>query len=220
MAYIPWALALLRVGYPSPFASMRLDKLVEEARHGNRDAFRRLADHYRPRLEAFVRSRWKLSAAGALEVEDVLQETLLRALGSLESFEWRDEESFIRWLTGIARVVMLQGRDRGRRDRLRPLADDIPASALSQSRVLRRAERFDRLEAALRTLSPDHRQVIILAQVKKLPMKEVAKSMGRSTGAASNLLMRAIERLREAFGETESLHLPPRALGGEEPGRA
>jgi RNA polymerase sigma-70 factor (ECF subfamily) len=167
-----------------------------------------------------VRSRWKRPAAGALEVEDVLQETILRALGGLEKFEWRDEDSFIHWLAGIARIVMLQGRDRARRDRLRPLADDIPARTLSQSRVLRRAERFDRLEAALRTLSQDHRQVIMLAQVKKLPMKEIAKSMGRSPGAVSNLLMRAIERLKEAFGDTESLHLPPRALGEEEPGRA
>ena len=85
---------------------------------------------------------------------------------------------------------------------------------------MRRSERFDRLEEALKTLSPDHRQVITMARVDGLKIKEIAERMNRSPNAVMQLLWRALEKLKASFGETESLHLPDRNLlndcGGDE----
>ena len=44
---------------------------------------------------------------------------------------------------------------------------------------------------------------------------EVAERMRRSPGATSVLLVRALMKLKEAFGETESLSLPKRSLEEE-----
>jgi hypothetical protein len=40
--------------------------------------------------------------------------------------------------------------------------------------------------------------------------------MGRSPDAVTHLLLRALDKLRESFGDTESLHLPPRSLEDQE----
>ena len=78
---------------------------------------------------------------------------------------------------------------------------------MSPSRSLRRRERLDRLQAALDALSPDHRQVIVLARLKGLRMTEIAERMERSPNAVALLLARALAKLRESFGDTESLPL-------------
>ena len=80
---------------------------------------------------------------------------------------------------------------------------------------MRREERFERLEASLEKLSVDHREVILLTRVEGLTFAETAARMGRSPDAVKQLLYRALRELRSTFGETASLHLPDRRLGGE-----
>jgi RNA polymerase sigma factor (sigma-70 family) len=81
--------------------------------------------------------------------------------------------------------------------------------------LLGREERFARLRAALERLDADHRKVILLARIEKLPSREIAERMQRSPQAVAQLLSRALRKLRENFGRTESLHLPDRTLGRE-----
>ncbi len=97
--------------------------------------------------------------------------------------------------------------------------DEIPVDVVSPSRVLRREERFDRLEDALGSLSAEYRQVLVLVRLEGLPIKEVARRMDRSYKAVSHLPFRATRKLREVFGDTESLQLPDRRFtheGGED----
>ena len=61
-------------------------------------------------------------------------------------------------------------------------------------------------------LDEDHREVIYLARIHLLPLKEVGKRMGRSADAVSELLRRALRQLKEIFGDTDSFGLPPKNL--------
>jgi RNA polymerase sigma-70 factor (ECF subfamily) len=65
-------------------------------------------------------------------------------------------------------------------------------SALSEAVVNEEAER---LGAALETLEPDHREVIVLRKLEELSFKEVAARMGRSEDACRMLLARAMVAL-------------------------
>jgi RNA polymerase sigma-70 factor (ECF subfamily) len=126
----------------------------------------------------------------------------------------------MRWLGAIAENVILNANKRLSRRGAMRLDRDIPATGASPSKALRRNERFDRLEASLRRLCPDHRTVIVLARIEGLSMKEIARRLNRSEGAVKNLLVRALKALRQSFGDTESLGLPERRLdaGGEDHG--
>jgi RNA polymerase sigma-70 factor (ECF subfamily) len=191
--------------------------LAARAAAGDRAAFEALAADCREPLEALVRQRLGKALLGAMSVEDVLQETFLRALRSIQRFEPREERAFLRWLGGIAMNVIREAAARPRHEPLIALEDFEPAAAhVSPSRRLQREERLARLEEALATLSPEHRRVLRLVRLEGLPINETARRLNRSPNAVSHLLLRALRKLRERFGDTESLGLPPRRL---RPGR-
>ena len=192
--------------------------LIEKAQCGDRPAFEALVRLYEERFRALIRSRLSPELTG--DLDDVFQESLLRAYRSLERFEWRGEESFLRWLGGIAEHVIL---DLARRDKRRPLplgpetpGLETPGQERSPSNALRQEERLDRLGAALARLSPDHRRVLELAHREGLRTGEIAVRMERSPAAVRQLLWRALKALRADFGDTGSWSLPPGSPDGSE----
>ena len=197
-----------------------LQALVERAQKGERAAFDALVLEERPRLEAFVRSRVGPGASfgGKAEVEDVVQETLLRACRKIGGLELQSPDSVFRWLCGIATNVLLEAASRHGRKPTVPLDFDVPADGTTPSHAARKEERFDRLQDAIDHLSPDHREAILLVRVEGLSVKEVAERMNRTPHAVSNLILRASRRLKELLGETQSLSLPDRRLRGPEEG--
>ena len=189
--------------------------LVRKAQQGDRDSFDRLVKGHEHRIEAFIHSRMGAHLKRVYEVGDVLQETLVRAFGSMHRFQWEGEDSFMHWLGGIAEHVILKFASRYEREYKLSIHRDPSGSNVSPSRGLRRQERFDRLQNAVSGLNPDHREVILLARVEGLRIKEIARRMKRSPEATKQLLSRALQALKKSFGDTESLHLPPRTLREE-----
>jgi RNA polymerase sigma-70 factor (ECF subfamily) len=190
------------------------EKLLKQAQAGDRAAFDEIVERFRARLAVFVERRLGPQVRRTIGVDDVLQETFVKAVTSIERLEWRGEDSLFCWLATIAehRIRRLARPIRGAAEV--PLNRDLSDHAASPSRVMRREERFERLDGALAALSPDHREVIRLARLQGLPIKDVAHQMNRSSGAVRHLLLRALASLRASFGEgTESFHLPARSLG-------
>lgn len=195
--------------------------LIRDAREGNREAFDELVKRYESSIELLIRGETGAHLRGQVEVADLLQETFSSAFQSMRQFRGQERETFARWLSKIARNVVrgcarrmakqngfqcdpLQGAQSDTHGKQR----DIESSAGTPSEDLRCRERFDRLRRAMEMLSADHRRVIILARVRELPMREVARIMERTPEAAGMLLVRALMKLKTHFGPTESLELP------------
>jgi RNA polymerase sigma-70 factor, ECF subfamily len=189
------------------------EALVKRARGGVRAAFDALAEHHRAKLLRWIHSRMSPPLRAKVEPEDLLQETLVWAHRSIGKLDWGGEEAFEHWLFSIAKHVVLKeaARRGGKGENL--LECEPPTEESSPSQAMRRGERFDRLEAALQGLSPDHRRVVELARLRGMPIKEIASQMQRSPDAISQLLNRALKKLKESFGDTESLGFPDRSLG-------
>lgn len=177
-------------------------------------AFDALAMRLRGGLLAAIRVRIGARLREKLDPEDVLQETLVRAYQSLARFESQSEDSFLSWLVAIAENLILDAakRQRTRRELELELEPEPAADGVSPSREARRDERFDRLKKSIAGLSPDYQKVLLLSRNDGLKIQEIAERMGRSESAVKNLLFRAMKELKQSFGDTESLHLPPRTL--------
>ncbi len=194
----------------------RKRQLIEQARKGDQRAFEELFELSRERLLATIRSHLSAAIRQRTDPEDVLQDTFVRALHSVERFEWQGENSFRRWLESIATHVV---RDVVRRQRRRTVLQfdrDLEGVNTSPSRAMRRNERFERLRASMKTLSPDYQTVLKLSRMEGLPIREIARRMARSESAVKNLLLRATRQLKQSFGDTESLNLGERHLDDEE----
>jgi RNA polymerase sigma-70 factor (ECF subfamily) len=195
-----------------------LSALARQASGGDRDAFDEIVRRLGPRLALLVRSRMGKRVRARTEVEDVVQETFTRAFQTLSGLEWRGEEAFFSWLGRIAEHLLWNVSQRVSAAPL-ALEKEIPAEGDSPGKRLRRQERLERLERSLASLPADYRQVLTLAKLERLPIDDIARRMERSPNAVKKLLARALQELKQAFGDTESLGLPPRppAVGGEEP---
>ncbi|MBN1420515.1 MAG: sigma-70 family RNA polymerase sigma factor [Planctomycetes bacterium] len=151
---------------------------------------------------------------GRVDPEDVLQETYVRAWRSIAGFRGEDSSALLGWLKGIAEhaIIDLLGQNK-RKDILYVEEFRDPSHhEPSPSKGLRREERFSRLQKALDSLSPEQREIITLVRIEGLKIKEAAGTMNRTPNAAMKLLTRALKKLKDTFGDTDSLHLPPRGL--------
>jgi RNA polymerase sigma-70 factor (ECF subfamily) len=182
--------------------------LIERARKGDPDAFGALFARYRPRLAVLLYYRLGPELAGRVEVDDLLQETFLRAFRDIGGFSYSGAGSFFRWLAAIAAHVTAdagryEGRER-RRGELLPFRSGSnpngpePLDTQTPSRIAVRRERIERLLARLDTLPSDYREVLLLSKFEGLDTAEVADRLGKSREAVALLLHRALKRLRAA----------------------
>lgn len=193
-----------------------LQGVIQQAQRGDREAFEEAIASVEGRLRSMISARMGSELRSRVEPDDIFQEAVTRAFESLDRFEWQGGGSFFRWLRGIAENLLLGAADKHkRRAVLEVEARRGAASQVSASRGLRREERFERLENALQSLSPDHREVILLARIEGLQITEIAERLGRSKSAVKNLLLRALKELKRSFGDTESFHLPDRPVRRE-----
>jgi len=144
--------------------------------------------------------------------EDVTQDAFVRAWQRLDTFRGG---SFRSWLFTIAAN---RARDELRRRGRRPTssldearddpdrADIDPAdSGPSAHDLVEQAELRRALEAALRTLPDDWREVVVLADVQGLDYVEVAAVTGVPVGTVKSRLSRARGRLRDVIRESAEL---------------
>lgn len=180
---------------------------VQRASQGEAARVRTLLERYLPRLRAFVRLRVDASLRQRESCSDLVQSVCREVLEGGSGFEYRSEEAFRGWLF---KAALNKVRERARFHRaqrraavreealdptgeaeLRPLYQRITTP--TQAAVAH--EMAERLERAFDRLSEDHREVITLTRIVGLPRAEVAKAMGRSEGATSMLLSRALLEL-------------------------
>jgi RNA polymerase sigma-70 factor, ECF subfamily len=180
--------------------------LVEKVKGGDREAFSGLFRKYSRRLAVLIYYKLGEELRGSREVDDFLQETLLRAFRDIGQFHYRAPGSFLSWLSSIADHVIVdaaryEGRERRRAAELVPLSQGPePADTKTPSRLLAQKEDVARLLERLDALPADYRQAILLAKIEGLSTAELAERMGRSREAAALLLHRAVKRFRELTG--------------------
>ncbi len=160
-------------------AKDELSVLIRLAKDGNQQALAELWRQHETRLASFVRGRVGEHVRSKVQVEDICQEAFLRAQRNLAQFSWRGEDSLFRWLAEIAGNIIHEIVRTARREPILAAEEDVSVKDPSHARLMRRDERFDRLQEAFRELSPEYRQVISLARIEGLGLKEVAERMGR-----------------------------------------
>lgn len=172
-------------------APVDLDQALERARAGDADAFGALYDAYVERIFRYVRLR----VGDEMESEDLTEHVFIRAWQAIRRYQDRGRP-FSAWLYAIAANVLT---DHFRSQRPRGILDpDLidPSPARDPVAAAETNSQRSALERAIRRLSPDQQQVIILRFIEGLSPAEVAATLGKREGTVRVIQHRALVALR------------------------
>ena len=151
-------------------------------------------------LEALFRHHWPpayraayLVVHDAAAAEDIAQEAFLAAVRNLDRFDYR--RPFGPWLH---RIVVNRAIDWARARSLRAEAGDEALAGVAAPVEARLAEGV--LEA-IRSLSPEHRAVIVLRHLLEYTPGEIARLLDLPRGTVNSRLRRALDELSERLGD-------------------
>lgn len=177
--------------------------LLNRAKLGDRAALDRLLARSVPPLRRWARGRLPVAARGALDTQDLVQDTILKSLGRLEQFESRHEGALQAYLR---QAVLNRIRDEVRRLARRPapaeLRESQPLEQASPLDVAIGRQGVERYEAAMQRLRPAEREAIIGRMELQHDYHALAAILGKpSANAARVAVTRALARLLEQMDD-------------------
>jgi RNA polymerase sigma-70 factor (ECF subfamily) len=177
--------------------------LVQETLEGNQLSFQLLIERYQERIFGLVRHYTR----SAVEVEDIVQDTFIKAFRKLSTFQ--HQSSFSTWLYRIAVNTSLDFLKRAGRNPVQAVEDPetlSPSIESGQTQVILPPDsRMEREEVArvthetLEELPEIFRTVLVLREFEDLSYQEMADLLGLSIGTVESRLFRARARFKEAL---------------------
>jgi RNA polymerase sigma-70 factor (ECF subfamily) len=189
---------------PRPIAPRAdIADLVRRVKNGENEAFGAIYDRYVDLVFRYVFYR-----VGSTQLtEDIVSETFLRAWRRIGSFRWQGPDIGA-WFVTIARNLVID-YSRAGHTRFEFPTDDILSAAGKHAGTTSGAEemvltvfRNRALLDAVRALSPDQQECVVLRFLEGLSLHETALAMNRKENAIKALQLRAVRALAR--------HLPPR----------
>jgi RNA polymerase sigma-70 factor (ECF subfamily) len=172
-------------------------ELVIQARAGNREATEALLERCLPPLKRWAHGRLPAVARGNLDTNDLVQEAAISWLRRLEHFEPRH--------VGAMQAYLRQSVINRIRDEVRKIVRNAPPVEISDEHASDRtsplesaikAEAYDRYRAALGSLEPRDRELVVARVEVQWSVTEIASRFGmRTKDAARMAVSRALKRL-------------------------
>src|SRR6185312_6454166 len=173
-------------------------ELVRLIREGDQAAFRELVNRHGESLYGLACSVMGSTA----DAEDILQETFLGAFRRLGAFEGRSSVK-----TWLVRILLNHASKLRRSKKVRKAASlpdqvgpsDARDGAVETSSPASAVESKIDLDAMLGTLSPEHREVIVLRELQQLSYDEIAAALHIPFGMVESGLHRARQELKKRY---------------------
>ena len=195
------------------------DAVLKRIRAGEVAAIVEFAETRRRQLSAYVDHQLGLALRAKVEVDDLVQDAVIRAMKSPQLFTGTDRDPFFT-LCHLAHEAIVDAHRRLIEAQKRAAGREVPlggsptssegggglinllcASITTPSRAFSRNEREVRMFDALAELAESDREALRLRYVDGLPTKEIAAKLGKTDGAIRVLLSRAVDRLQQKLGD-------------------
>ena len=181
---------------------MTEQELVERAKRGDETAFEALVTDNEKRIYNLCRRL----VGNPEDAAELTQEAFLNAWRGLGRFQ--GESSFSTWLYRLASnacVDLLRRESRHRTAAGLSLDDeelnlDVPDETPSPQDEAERRELREEIERGLASLTPEHRQVLVLREIHQLSYDEIAETLDLDVGTVKSRVSRARRLLQETLG--------------------
>ena len=204
---------------------MTEQELVTLAKQGDQDAFARLVESNQNKIYSLALRMTGNPEDGA----DLAQEAFLRAWRSLPTFQ--EESSFSTWLYKLTSNLCIDFLRREKRRKAAvttiSLDDDedespsieVPDQRFTPETEVERRELRAAMSRALRSMSEEHRQILILREVEGLSYTEIAQALELEEGTVKSRIARARISLRNILQKDGNFSLPTSSNHSETKGK-
>jgi RNA polymerase sigma-70 factor (ECF subfamily) len=170
---------------------------IRQVAQGDERAFERLFRCYAPRIFRFAMSYLN----DPTRAEEIVQETMIAVWKNAK--DYKEQSQVSSWILGIARNKALdRARARQREPELLRERLDQRASARATPEQLTQQEiQIDRIRTALTQLTPEHREVMMLAFYNELSYSEIAQILNCPEGTVKSRVYYAKEQLKRLLSE-------------------
>jgi RNA polymerase sigma-70 factor (ECF subfamily) len=172
-------------------------KLVERAKAGDSEALDRLVARFLPPLRRWASGRLPRWTRNLMDTDDLVQETVIRAVKRLDRFEVRHEGALQAYLRqAVINRIRDEVRRAGRSPNVVELGDEQRDTGASPLDIAIGHEAGERYETALARLRPEEREAIVTRIELEYSYQQIADALGKpSADAARMAVSRAILRL-------------------------
>ena len=200
---------------------MKEDLLLEKARRGDQEAFGELVRLYEKKVYALTLRMCKNPDDAA----EAAQEAFLAAWQGLKFF--RGEASFSTWLYRLASnaCVDLLRKEQRHKAAAGPSLNDadtyieVADDAATPQELAERSELREQIEEGLQSLSPEHREVLILRELHQLSYDEIAQTLDLDTGTVKSRISRGRKALRNFLLQSGNFSPPGASKEMKKPGK-
>ena len=180
---------------------------IQSARNGDQAAFGQLVIKYQKRVYALT---VRMCPTPEL-AEEAAQETFLSAWQGLPFF--RGDSAFSTWLYRLASnacvdLLRKEGRHQGPSLDDEAVSAEVPDTKPTQEAAAEQKALRAQIEAGLRTLSPEHREVLILREIQQLSYDEIADALSLDLGTVKSRISRGRRQLRNFLMEQGNFSAP------------
>jgi RNA polymerase sigma-70 factor (ECF subfamily) len=166
--------------------------LITQARRGEQHAFRLLLERYQRPLFQFL-GAYGLPPAS---VEDIAQESFLRAHRNLARYDAAKGASFATWLFTIAKRLAFDELRRSGRQAPLETTETVTDHQPGACESLQARQQREQVRQALRQLPEPYRSAIALAYIQELSLEQIAAIEQCAVGTVKSRIFRAKEQLR------------------------
>lgn len=187
----------MRESEPIAGTDEREADLVDAARALRDDAWSEIYRRHAGHVYAYIYFR----IGDQHTAEDLTAEVFIKAIGGIKGYTWRGKP-LLAWLYRIAHNVTVDHRKATAR-RAQYQATQAPEDIRERGDELRDMDERSDMLRAIRELTGDQQQVIILRFYQGLSNAEVASVMGKPEGAVKALQSRGLRSLRRVLTVTD-----------------
>ena len=180
---------------------------IQSARNGDQATFGQLVMKYQKRVYALT---VRMCPTPEL-AEEAAQETFLSAWQGLPFF--RGDSAFSTWLYRLASnacvdLLRKEGRHQGPSLDDEAVSAEVPDTRPTPEAAAEQKELRAQIEAGLRTLSPEHREVLILREIQQVSYDEIADALSLDLGTVKSRISRGRRQLRNFLMEQGNFSAP------------
>lgn len=166
-------------------------EIVRRAQGYDEDAVRSLYESYYPKVYSYA----FLQMGDVQASEDLASDVMLKMIESIRSYRFKGLP-FGAWVFRIARNRLIDLHRRRKRRGEVDLSETLASTLASPQSMAERALERGQLQVALKHLTDEQRQVVVLKFIEGFDNRSIGRIMGRSEGAIKSLQHRALLSLR------------------------